>query len=147
MNGFRLFQGAGWLELQFRVRLSLAKFPERIWNHAMPGYTFNESHSQGSGLTRSYTFGARRRFIHFVKDSSRILEKRFSGGAGSHAARKAVKQLETDLLFQVLNLSGQRGLRDAQTLRGASVMLLLGNMHKVSQMPQFHSDTLWLLVR
>jgi hypothetical protein len=77
-----------------------------------------------------------------VKDSSRIHQKRFSGGADFHAAGKAVKQLETDLLFQILNLPGQRGLRDAQTFRGTSVMLLLCNVHKVSQMSQFHSDTL-----
>jgi hypothetical protein len=28
MNGFRVFKGACWPELQFRVRLSLSKFPE-----------------------------------------------------------------------------------------------------------------------
>jgi len=54
-----------------------------------------------------------RRLIHFVKDSTRIYKKGFSCGAYFHAARKAVKQLETDLLFQVLNLSGKRWLRDA----------------------------------
>ncbi len=129
------------------IMLSLAKFPERIWNHAVPGHTFDESHPQGSGLTRSHTFGARRRLIHFVKNSSGINQKRFSGGAYLHAAWQAVKQFETDLLFQVLNLSGKRGLGDAQAFRGASVMLLLRNMHEVSQVSQFHFDTLWLSVR
>src|SRR6185436_18597496 len=37
LNGVRLFLGAGGLELQFHVRLSLAKFPERIRNYAVPG--------------------------------------------------------------------------------------------------------------
>src|SRR6266567_703341 len=63
------------------------------------------SHPQGSGLTRSHTFGARRRFIHFVKDSSRIYKKRFSCGAYFHAARKALKKFKTQFIFQILNLA------------------------------------------
>jgi len=127
--------------------LSLAKFPERIWNDAVPGDAFHESDAQGSRLAERHALGACSCLIDLLKNPPRILHETFSRRADLHAAWKAVKQLETDLLFQILNLSGKRGLRDAQTLRGASVMLLLCNLHEVSQVPKFHSDTLWLSVR
>jgi hypothetical protein len=41
-----------------------------------------------------------------------------------------------------LDLAGERGLGDVKSLCGAPVMLLLANRHEISQMPQFHSDTL-----
>jgi hypothetical protein len=41
------------MELQLRVRMTLAELPKRFWNHAMPGYALNESHPQYSGLAAS----------------------------------------------------------------------------------------------
>jgi hypothetical protein len=63
VNGFRMFKGACRLELQFRVRLSLAKLPKRIWNRTMPGDAFHESDTQRSRLAGGDALGTRRRFI------------------------------------------------------------------------------------
>src|SRR5687768_1972884 len=104
MNGFSVFKGACWLELQLRVRLSLAKLPERIRNHTVPGDAFHETDAQGSRLAGGHTLGTRRRFIHLVKDSSCILQQTFARRADFHSTREAVKEFETNLLFQILNL-------------------------------------------
>ena len=56
------------------------------------------------------------------------------------------KEFEAYFLFQILNLAGQRWLRDTQPPRRTPVMLFLTDRHEISQMPQFHSDTLPRLV-
>jgi lipoyl-dependent peroxiredoxin len=45
---------------------------------------------------------------------------------------------------QVLNLARERRLSHAKSLCGAPVMLLFSNGYKISQMSQFHSDTLMI---
>jgi hypothetical protein len=71
--------------------LSLAKLPERIWNHTMPGDAFHESDAQGSRLAGGHTLGTRRCFIHLVKDSLRILHEIFAGRAYLHSTRQPVE--------------------------------------------------------
>ena len=113
----------------------------------MPGDTFDESHSQRSGLTGSDTLGARGRFIDLLKNAPRILQQTFARRANLHSTRQAVKEFEANLLFQILNLARKSRLGHAKPLRGPIVMLLLSNGHEVSQMSQFHFDTVPLLVR
>ena len=40
----------------------------------------------------------------------------------------------TEVIHEILNLPGERGLRHTQALRGSMVMLLLSNGHEISQM-------------
>src|SRR6185503_12331324 len=138
---FNLFHRTHWLELQFRIGLSLTKHSERIRNHAVPGDAFNEPHSQCSRLAGSYTFGAFSRLIDLLKNPPRILHEAFAGRAYLHSTRHTVKEFETNLLFQILNLARKGGLSHAKSLCGSIVMLLLTNGHEVSQMSQFHFDT------
>jgi hypothetical protein len=55
-----------------------------------------------------------RRLMHLVKNSTRLLEKQLARRTDLHAATKAIEELETDLPFQILNLSRQRRLRHPQ---------------------------------
>jgi hypothetical protein len=55
-----------------------------------------------------------------------------SGCTQLHAARETLEQSETDFLLQVLNLAGERRLRDAQPARCTPVMLLLADGKEIS---------------
>ena len=83
---------------------------------------------------------------YLLEDASRILQKQLASWIQLHAAREPVEKLEADFFFQILNLARKRWLGDAQPARRAPVMLLLADRHKISQMPQFHPDTLSRLV-
>jgi hypothetical protein len=90
--------------------------------------------------------GAFRRLVQLLKNSTRLLEKEPARRTDLHAATETIEQLETDLAFEILNLSRERWLRHSQALRGAAEMFLFANRHEVSKMPQFQSDTLARLV-
>ena len=84
--------------------------------------------------------------MHLVKNSTRLLEKQLARRTDLHAATKAIEELETDLPFQILNLSRQRRLSHPQTQRGAAEVFLFSNRYEVAKMTQLHSDTLSRLV-
>jgi hypothetical protein len=93
-------------------------------------------------LAARHTLRAAGRLVQLLQKSTRLLEEQPARRTELHAATEAIEQLETDLAFEVLNLSRERRLRHSQALRGAAEMFLFANRHEVSKMPQFHSDTL-----
>ena len=50
----------------------------------------------------------------------------------------AIKQSDPELVFQVLDLAGERRLRDAEMGRRLGDGALLGDSHERSQMAQVH---------
>ena len=64
-----------------------------------------------------------------------------------HAAGESVEEFETDLLLQILSLARQCGLRHAQPLSRAPVVLLFADRQEISQVPQFHINTLQVLIQ
>ena len=50
----------------------------------------------------------------------------------------AMKQLHTELAFQLADLSAQRRLPHAEPLSGARDMPFLGNSDEIAEMPQLH---------
>jgi hypothetical protein len=94
-----------------------------------------------------HTGGARRRPADILEDAPRILQKQLAGRTQLHAARHPIKKLEADFFLQILNLTGKRRLRHPQSTRRTPVMLVLADCHEISQVPQFHFDTLALSVR
>jgi aryl-alcohol dehydrogenase-like predicted oxidoreductase len=68
-------------------------------------------------------------------------------GLQIHAARKTVKESETNFLLQILDLARERGLSQAQASRCPPIMLFLADSYEISEMPQFHTDTLSASVR
>jgi hypothetical protein len=106
----------------------------------MPGQAFYESDAQYSRLV-GYFAGTSYGFICLFQDASRVFEERFSRCTYFHSSGKTIEQFKTNLIFQILNLPGERRLSDAQTLRSPAKVLLLGARHKISQMSQFH----WLI--
>jgi hypothetical protein len=93
-------------------------------------------------MTASHAIGAHSRFANILKNASRILQKQLAGGTQFHAAREALEKFEAQLLLQILNLARKRRLSDTQPARSAPVMLIFADCNEVSEMPQFHSDTL-----
>ena len=70
-----------------------------------------------------------------------------AGRSDLHTATEPIEKLETDLSFEILNLSRERGLRHSQALRGPAEVFFLTDRDEVSEMAQFHFDTLPRLVR
>ena len=112
----------------------------------MPGNALDESDAQGTGLAGSHAPGTQSRLVDLLKEAPGIFQEKLASRTYLYPACKAVKELETDFVFQILNLTGKGGLNDAKTLGGASVMLFLANGHEISQMSQFHIDTVSVLV-
>jgi hypothetical protein len=90
--------------------------------------------------------GARSRFVYLLQDTPRISQEEQSGCTQPHAARETFEQLETEFPLQVLNLAGKGGLCHAQPACCTPVMLLVPDGQEISQMPQFHVDTLSRLI-
>src|SRR5205814_8637000 len=107
----------------------------------MPGQAFYESDAQYSRLV-GYFAGTSYGFICLFQDAARVFEERFSRCTYFHSSGKTIEQFKTNLIFQILNLPGERRLSDAQTLGSPAKVLLLGGCHKISQMSQFH----WLIL-
>ena len=55
-----------------------------------------------------------RRLVQLLKNSTRLLEKQSARRTDLHAATEAIEQLETDLAFEILNLSRERWLSHSQ---------------------------------
>ncbi|HZI49913.1 MAG TPA: hypothetical protein VFD75_19090 [Pyrinomonadaceae bacterium] len=93
-------------------------------------------------MAESDSFCARRRVIDFLKNAARVVEKQFSGLTYFHAAWKTVKKPKTNFLLQILDLARERGLSQAQASRCPPIMFLLADSYEISEMSQFHTDTL-----
>jgi hypothetical protein len=52
--------------------------------------------------------------VQLLKNSTRLLEKQPTSRTDLHAATEAIEQLETDLAFEILNLSRERWLSHSQ---------------------------------
>ena len=85
--------------------------------------------------------------MQLLKKSTHLFEEQSARRADLHAATEAIEQFETDLTFEILNLSRECWLSHSQALRGAPEMFLFANRHEVSKMTQLHSDTVARLVR
>ena len=135
------------MELQFGVRLPLPELPQGIRDDAVPGGVFGKADAQRSRLTAGHPRGASSCFIHLLKNAPRIFEEQLAGCTQFYATRQALEQLKSDFAFQILNLTGKRGLRHVQPLGGAPVVLFLADCHEVSEVPEFDTDTLPRLIR
>jgi hypothetical protein len=113
----------------------------------MPGSTLSEPDPQDTRLAASHAPGAHGCLIHLLKNPARIIEKRRSRRAYSHSARQAVKQFDTNFLFQVLDLARKSGLGKVKPVGSATVMLFLTDSYEIAQMPEFHINTSTLPVR
>jgi len=80
-------------------------------------------------------------FIRAPENFTRFFEEEFSLRRDCYAARTALEQVHTDLIFQVLHLTTQRRLRDAQLRCGLGEVQRFTYGHEVTEMPQFHFST------
>jgi hypothetical protein len=89
------------------------------------------------------TFGSS---SHLLQDAASFIKKQLALQSVLDALRQTLKQFESDLVFQVLDLARECGLRDAQSLGGTPVVLFFTNGDKISQVSKFHSNTPLLLI-
>ncbi len=89
-------------------------------------------------------FAARRpaggvdRMIDLLQNGLRLGKQHLAGLGQFNPARLALKQLRAKLGFERADLLTERRLLDAQALRRAGDMPLLGNRDEVARMAQFH---------
>ena len=79
-----------------------------------------------------------RRLVAQGEQLARLGQQMLAGGRQAHALAVALEQLGLQLFLQLLDGDRQRWLRDAQPLRRAAEMQLLGQGHEVVQYAQFH---------
>jgi hypothetical protein len=77
---------------------------------------------------------ARSCIIDALKNTTRIVEEQISGINDFHVARKAFEQLETNFMFQILDLTREGGLSYEQSLRCSPVMLFLSDHQEIPQL-------------
>jgi hypothetical protein len=145
-DGLELMQAWQRVQLQLGVVIVLSKQAERVRDHASPGCILGESDPQRSRLAARHTLGALGRLVQLLKNSPRLIKEQSTGRTDLHTATEPIEQLETDLTFEVLNLSRERRLRHAQALRSPAEVLFFADGDEVSEMAQFHFDTLPRLV-
>src|SRR5258707_11451486 len=146
-EGFDLIQRDQRTELQLCLRAPSAELPEGCGYDAVPWRALRETHPQRPDQSARRTPGADRRLVHFLENPTTVLHEDLPARAQANAPWQAVEPLESDLTFQVLDLTGQCGLGHMQPLRRASVVLVFSDGHEVAQVPQFHIDRLRILVR
>ena len=68
----------------------------------------------------------------------RALDKPLSGLGQNHSARHAHEERDADLLFELLDLHAERGLRVVYSVRGGGERARLGNRQKRLQLTNLH---------
>jgi hypothetical protein len=69
------------------------------------------------------------------------MPKQLLAFAGQHqASANAIKQSDTELVFQILDLARERGLRDSEADSRLGDGALLGDSNERSQMAQVHGS-------
>ena len=79
------------------------------------------------------------RLFDLFKNALAIFQKYLARRAYFNASWQTLKQLKTDLIFQILNLPCQRWLSNTKPFCSASIMLLLSNRNEIAQLPEFHT--------
>ena len=74
------------------------------------------------------------RVIGLRQCRARLGDEQFARLGQPHAAAGAIEQPGAELILQRADLLAERGLRDAESLRGAAEMHLLGNAQEIAQM-------------
>ena len=75
-----------------------------------------------------------------VQELLRALHQTLPLGGQMLLPVEGVKQLHAQLLLQLLDCDGQRGLGDGKTLRGAGEAALLYNGHKIGDLFDIHRN-------
>ena len=75
---------------------------------------------------------------NFEHDRAGMVQEVTAGCSQPHASREAHQQLRPKLRFELLDVTRQRGLRDADLVGGARDAALVGHLHEVLDAAQFH---------
>jgi hypothetical protein len=71
-----------------------------------------------------------------------FIKKDFPLSREDYAARTAFEKVNADFVFQILDSSTQRRLRDAQEGRRFREIQRFSNSQEISQVPEFHREPL-----
>src|SRR5262249_24112184 len=72
-------------------------------------------------------------------DLARVAQQRVPGGSQRDLLAGAIEEAQPEVFFQILDLHGDRGLREEQTLRRSREAQLFGDDAKDAQADRFHS--------
>ena len=77
-------------------------------------------------------------YLKGVAGFFRLLPKEASYLGQSHLCRRALKQFETKLLLQIMDLPAQRWLRHSKSLGSAAEIQRISYSQEVAEVAQFH---------
>ena len=125
-----------------RHRLTQAQIQFRV----VPGQIPDDRRQQIGGDGRDHAHaqaahqpvlrGARqiRQLVHAAQNVAGAQGKLLAKGGQTHGARAPFKQVDAQRLFQILDLHGQRRLRDGAKIGGAAKMTLGGQSLKIAHL-------------
>jgi len=77
--------------------------------------------------------------VHELRDRLGAFQQQRAGGTQPHAAAVAREQRDTELVLQLLDLSAQGRLRQAQFFRRPADAAGAGDVHEVAQLFDVHA--------
>lgn len=75
-----------------------------------------------------------------LEDFARVRKEDLTGGQELHSARSSAEEGGAELVFEAADLAAHRRLGDAEPLRGAPDVPLLGDGHEVPELGEAHGS-------
>ena len=134
---FDLIPGVEGLEVEHHVRVAREEGDEDPAQHAGLG-SVAESDRKTADLSVPALRAVATALSVSWRIAARLLEKSLARLRQRDEMSRSVEEIDAQLALEVLNLMGQRGLRDVELLRGSPEVELIGDRNEVAQVPKFH---------
>ncbi len=131
-HGFRQLRRGVLLQRQRHLGITLPELADQPRHEGMERRRIDHADADASQVAARDALRVLGGQPHPLQDLTRIEQKGAAGAGQRHAARQALEQAGTHLLFQLTNLLAQRRLLDAQTLGRAGEVELLRNSDEIA---------------
>jgi len=139
-EGFDLLTGVKGLEVEDDARVAREEGVEDLRLNAGFG-SRAERDREPPDLSVPCLAGGGHGVVGVLENAAHLLEEDAAGFRERDEVSRPVKEAHAELALEVLDLMGQRGLRDMELLRGSPEVKLVGDRNEVAQVPQFHRCT------
>ena len=120
------------------ARRSFLKCCQRVWKNLCRRRR-RITEAEFTLLTASQGPNSFQSFVGASKHGSGLTGKEFSGLGKLDSSRAALKEFQTKLRFEILNLTTQGRLGDVKSPRGLGHVAKLGDGYKIPQVTKFHT--------
>ena len=133
-----LIPGVENLEVERHVRMTGEEGPEDPAQHACRGGVAG-SDRKTTGLSVSGLTSRGDRVVGFLEYPARLFEKSLARLRQCDKMSRSVKEIDSQLALEVLNLLGEGGLRDVKFLGSSAEVELVGDRNEVTQVPKLQT--------